>query len=84
MSNDWQDILQISQKDINLSFDNFYDSLTEILDKHAYNMHRKRMKNKDLKGKIKPWITHEVKVCMRKRNIAYGKYIRVIDPSNKS
>jgi len=80
-SKDWQEILQISQKDVDISFDNFYDTFTEILDKHAP---LKRMKNKDLKGKIKPWINHEVKVCMRQRDITYGKYIRAKDLTNKS
>ena len=80
LSKNWQEILQIAQHDINPSFDNFYDTFTEILDKHAPI---KRMKNRDLKGKIKPWINHEVKVCMRKRDTAYGKYIRAKDPLNK-
>ena len=77
---DWHDILQISLNNINLSFNNFYDTFSGLLDKHAPI---KRMKNRNLKSKIKPWINHEVKVCMRQRDIAYGKYIRSKDPSNK-
>ena len=38
------------------------------------------MKNRDLKGKFKPWINHEVKECMRQRDITFGKYIRAKDP----
>lgn len=77
----WQETLQLDDKDINTSFNNFYIKFTNLLDTHAPV---KRMKNKDLKGKIKPWINHDVKVCMRKKDIAYGKYIRAKDPANKT
>ena len=55
---DWHDTLQISLNNINLSFNNFYDTFSSLLDKHAPI---KRMKNRNLKSKIKPWINHEVK-----------------------
>ena len=78
---DWNDTLQISRKDINSSFNNFYDTFTGILDRYAPI---KRMKNRDLKSKIKPWINQEVKVCMKQRDIAYGKYVRSKDPTAKA
>ena len=77
---DWQNILKLSENNIDMSFDNFIDSFNELLDVYAPI---KRMKNRDLKTMIKPWISHEAKRCIRKRDIAFGKYIRAKNPITK-
>ena len=77
---DWEEVLQLSRKDVNYSFDHFYSTTTELLDRYAP---LKRMKNRDLKGKFKPWFNNDIKQLARQRDIAYGKYIRCKDPANK-
>ena len=55
---DWPHILKLQNNDTNTSFQNFFDSLNRILDKHAP---LKKFSKYKLKFKTKPWITMALK-----------------------
>ena len=51
---DWPHILKLQNNDTNTSFQNFFDSMNRILNKHPPS---KRLSKYKLKFKTKPWIT---------------------------
>ena len=51
---DWPHVLKLQNNNTNTSFQNFFDSMNRILDKHAQ---LKRLSKYKLKFKTKPWIT---------------------------
>ena len=51
---DWADLLQIDQQNVNLSLDSFLNSINSILDVHAP---LKKVNKYKQKFKAKPWIT---------------------------
>ena len=65
---DWDNILQIEKLDPNFSFDNFYSSITPIINKY---IPLKKVSNKVHKRKFKPWVSSGIKQCMRRRDKLY-------------
>ena len=64
---DWNLIVNIDQKDPNLSINNFYNSITYILDEFAP---LQKVTKKEYKLKFKPWISREIlKQCKERDNI---------------
>ena len=54
---DWHSIVDINQKDPNHSLNNFYNSITYLLDEFAP---KKKVTRKEYKLKFKPWITNVI------------------------
>ena len=64
---DWNLIVNIDQKDPNLSINNFYNSIAYILDGFAP---LQKVTKKEYKLKFKPWTSHEIlKQCKERDNI---------------
>ena len=60
-------LVNIDQKDPNLSTNNFYNSITYILDEFAP---LQKVTKKEFKLKFKPWISREIlKQCKERDNI---------------
>ena len=51
---DWSHFLKLQNNDTNISFQNFFDSMSRILDEHAP---LKKLSKYKIKFKTKPWIT---------------------------
>ena len=76
----WDNILEITNADVNLSFNRFYDSVENILDKH---MPKRKITQKEFKKKYKPWVTFGLLNSMRRRDKLLKKYIRTKNALNK-
>ena len=50
----WTEIMDIDKQDPNLSFNNFYNSIENLLDKYPP---LRKVTKKEFKRKFKPWIT---------------------------
>ena len=74
---DWDDILNLSRNDIDLSFNNFKVNMNELLDKHA--PYRKLNKYK-LKLKTKTWINPAAQKSILIKNNPSKKCIKLSDP----
>ena len=72
----WEKTIQINKKDVNRSFNNFMDKINTILDKH---LPYKKVSNKDLKNKYKPWINNEIIDSINKKNKLFNKYVNCKD-----
>ena len=73
---DWS-FIEAQNSDANVKFDNFYTKLSSCAGKHAP---LKKVTTKQLKLKVKPWITQDIPKLMRKRDTIYKKYLT--DPKN--
>ena len=76
----WDDILQCEKTDTNHSFNSFYDTIEEILDRH---MPKRKITNKEFKQKYKPWVTGGILTSIRRRDKLLKKYIRTKNPIRK-
>ena len=69
---DWDSILKIQMSDVNLSFDNFIESIDELLDNHAPYT---RLSKQKQKFKTKPWIIPGLQIAIKKKNTIFCKFI---------
>ena len=69
----WENILQIEKHDPNFSFENFYSSITPIIDKY---LPLKKVSNKVHKRKFKPWVSYGIQQCMKRRDKLYTQLRR--------
>ena len=63
---DWPHILKLQNNDTNTSFQNFFDSMSKIIDKHAP---LKKLSKYKLKFQTKPWITTALQKSISIKNI---------------
>ena len=78
---DWPHILKLQNNDIDASFQNFFDSMNNILDKHA--LFKKIIKYK-LKFRTKPWITPALQKSIFIKNKIFKNYIKKKDITQKN
>ena len=78
---DWPHILKLQNNDTNTSFQNFFDSMNRILNKHAPS---KRLSKYKLKFKTKPWITMALQKSISIKNKLFSDYINKKDLSQKT
>ena len=62
----------INQPNLNEAFNNFEDKINIVINKH---MPLKKLTKRDLKQKLKPWITKGILISMKRRDKLYKKYI---------
>ena len=77
----WRNTLETWHGDVNLSFDKFNQSITDLLDKHAP---LKKLNKKDLRLEAKPWITPGILKSIKRRDKLLRKYINENDPNIKN
>ena len=82
-STNWNKILQLDKSDPNLSFDNFYQKLNELVNDHVP---LKKVTKKQLKRQNKPWVTRGLLKSMTIRDKLLKKFIRAkhYESKNKS
>ena len=69
---DWPHISKLQNNNINTSFQNIFDSMKRILDKHAL---LKRLSKYKLNFKTKPWITMALQKSFSIKNKLFSDYI---------
>ena len=77
---DWPHTLKMQNNNINASFQNFFDSISNILDKHG--LFKKITKYK-LKSKTKPWITPALQESISIKNKIFKNYIKKKNTTQK-
>ena len=70
---DWGNVLEIQKNDPNKSFDNFYESIENILNLYAP---LKKVSNKEHKRTYKPWITNGIITSIKRRNKLFNSYVK--------
>ena len=76
----WSDILQLDQKNADLSIESFLNNMTSILDSNAPF---KRVKKYKLRFKTKPWITPALQKSISVKNPLLNKFIKPKDSQSK-
>ena len=79
LSINWDD--KISYEDANSSFDEFYDIIENLMNKH---MPLKKITQKEYKRKFKPWITKGILKSCVQRNKIHQLYTKTNDPIQKA
>ena len=69
-NSDWYSILALERNDPNISMNNLYNHVSNLLDKTAPF-------KKDIKLKPKPWINQEIRSLMKKRDKLLHKYSKL-------
>ena len=69
----WEDVLKIENLDPNLSFENFYSTISPIVEKF---LPLKKVSDKVHKRKFKPWISLGIRRSMKRRDKLYTQLIR--------
>ena len=77
----WEEILQIDQNDPDLSFQNFYKRMLEIIEN---NVPKQKLTKKQLNRKHKPWITKGIKKSIYKRDNIFQKFLKEKNPILKN
>ena len=78
---DWMTTVQPQENDANKSFDNFYNTLSRVIDKH---MPLRKITKKEYKQKFKPWITSAILRKMRQRDKLFKIYVRLKNHERKN
>ena len=77
----WDVILHLDADDPNISFDNFYNSINNLVDKYAP---LKKTSNKKRRSKSNPWITNGILTSITKRDHLHKNFLKEKDPFFKS
>ena len=77
---DWESIVDVNQKDPNRSLNNFYSSITYLLDEFAP---MKKVTRKEYKLKFEPWITKEILLQCKERDFLLKRITKENDPIKK-
>ena len=72
---------KISYKDADTSFNEFYNEIEILLDKH---MPLKKITQKQYKRQFKPWISNEILTNCKHRDRIHHEYCKTKDPTKKS
>ncbi len=76
----WDEVLQANKRDVDYSFNSFYDKTEEILDRH---MPKRKITKTEFKQRYKPWITFGILKSLKRKARLLNKYIRTKDPARK-
>ena len=71
---DWPNMLKLQNNDTNTSFQNFFESMSRILDKHAP---LEKLSKCKLKFKTKPWITSALQKSISIKNKLFSDFINL-------
>lgn len=77
---DWKSILEIDKKDIDISFNNYMLTFSNLLQQHAP---LKKLSNKEIKTLKKPWITTGILKSINKKNEIHRKSVKAKNPIRK-
>ena len=67
---DWNRILKLNQNNVNLTFKNYLNSVTSLINFHAPV---KYLSKKEKKNQKKPWITKGIQYSFHKKNRLFKK-----------
>ena len=67
----WDDVLQLGKKDVNISLASFLDRFNGLLDEY---MPLKKVNPKKLKSRNKPWVTNEILHKIKYKNKVFKNY----------
>ena len=70
---DWKHLMNIAGKDVNIQFDIFENTINEIINKYAP---LKKLTKNEIRQKLKPWITNDIRNIMKRRDSIYKKFIK--------
>ena len=76
----WKDKLNLNERNIDLSFDNFYKIINNLLDTH---IPLKKLTKKQIKTMSKPWITQGLLTSIKKRDQIHKLFIKSKDLQEK-
>ena len=77
---DWNSLIN-NDKDVNLSFNNFFKRINAILDNHAPLM---KVGEKNLRFRTKAWITLSLQKSISIKNILFAKFIKSNDINQRN
>ena len=77
----WNSTLGFDQKNVDVSFQNFFDKINNLTDRYAP---LRKLTRKQIKTLTKPWITREIQVAIHKRNRLQKLLKNIKDPTLKS
>ena len=77
---DWNATLELGQKKVDVSFQNFFDKMKHFTDKYAP---LRKLTRKQIKTLTKPWITKGIQVVIHKRNKLQKLFKNTKDPTLK-
>ena len=69
----WDNILNVSEGNVNKSFENFSNKITDILDKHVPIT---KLSLKEMRSSNKPWLTKGILKSINQKNAIHGIFIR--------
>ena len=72
LSIEWDEILEIGKEDPNISFQRYYSTINNLIDKY---MPLKKMSMKEIKQQQKPWITAEILKSINQRDKMHKKWL---------
>ena len=81
ISVDWPHTLKLQNNNVDASFQNFFDSINNILDKHGPF---KKITKYKLKFRTKPWITSALQKSISIKNKIFKNHIKKKDKSQKN
>lgn len=67
----WDETLQLDKGDVNISLSSFLNKFNQLLDEH---MPLKKTPSKELKRKVKPWVTNEILHKIKMKSKIFKKY----------
>ena len=76
----WEEVIEIEEKDVNNSLDNFLKKFNKILDKH---LPLRKVSQEEFKRRYKPWITVEILLKINHKNKEFKKIVKSKDQVNK-
>ena len=93
--NNWNQVLQLNQNNVNLTSDNYLDTMNALINSHAplkkqSNNKAKKQQKKQKSNKKqqqfqqKPQITRGIQNSIHNKNILFKKYIKCNNPKNKN
>ena len=77
----WENTLELNKQNVNTSFDNFYNSINNLLDKYAP---LKKLTKKQIRTMSKPWISQGILTSIKKRDHLFKLFIKSKNPIEKS
>ena len=81
LDTDWSNLLNLNEKNVDLSINNFLNAMNSLLNKYAPF---KKISKYKLKFKTKPWITFGIQKSISVKNKLLKKFINKKDPQIKA
>ena len=75
----WSEVLgsESGATDVNTVFQNFYDHISEIINKHVPI---RKLSRKEIKSLSKPWVTPGIRTSIRNKEKFYKRFIETRNP----